>query len=350
VWALLVPQLHENGFSVTDSAFLAGLARASLREAGTRELRGEVLPPLREQLEKAVGDGTAPPSHLAAVQRLLITDAVAEGADPVALVVEQLTLCFEGKLPMLYAERLLDGWESPWWTKGNLNRLRVLLCDRAFEAGYEVRNLLDVGQTVPSLAAVLRTGEPHELAALRLLWRMRTDLPWQRFGAVRTAFELAEEPRWAALFGEVNDLLLYQEEPDWPHITEGGMDDPAPVRILLCARGVMCQRSLFTSRPRLVEMKTAWRSCELMMDEKLFWSRSVLDKLQTRLEGWLRWTFLDFMLQVNQVQSWQTPDRTTLFRAWGARACPECQRYFLPRLGRLGVAQREDAPVAQIVP
>ena len=72
-------------------------------------------------------------------------------------------------------------------------------------------------------------------------------------------------------------------------------------------------------------------------------------QLETRLERWFRWAFLDFLPLVAGVQSWQPPDRTTLFRAWGARACPECQRYFLPRIGALGVAQREDAPVAQIV-
>ena len=84
-------------------------------------------------------------------------------------------------------------------------------------------------------------------------------------------------------------------------------------------------------------------------NDKRLWSRSVLDKLELRLETWLRWTFLDFMPQVTQVHHWQAPDRTTLFRAWGARECPECQRYFLPRVGKFGIAQREDAPVAQIV-
>ncbi len=348
-WTMLAPALDQDGFSVADSAFLAGLARMSARDP-FRDLRALCLPPLLRRLQEAVTAGTAPPAHLAAVQRLRVTDAVAEGADPIALVVRQICLCFEGKLPLLYAEHLLDGWESPWWTPGNMNRLRVLLCDRAFEGGYEVRNLLDAGQTVPSLGTVLRTDQPHELAALRLLWRLRTEKPWDRFGTVRTVFELAEEPARAELLAAFPDLLLYQEEPDWPEVSDTDKEKLGPVTIALGAGGVWCQRTLFTARPRLVELNMAWRSHELKLDDKRFWSRSPLDTLQTRLETWLRWTFLDFMPQVSQVHNWQSPDRTTLFRAWGARACPECQRYFLPRLAKIGVAQREDAPTAQIVP
>src|SRR5207302_215906 len=103
-----------------------GLARHSLKD-GLGELRAPLLPPLVEHLEKAVVEGAVPAAHLAAVRRLLVADAVAAGTDPIPLVVEQIVLCFEGKLPLLYAEHLLDGWESSWWTRGNLNRLRVLL-------------------------------------------------------------------------------------------------------------------------------------------------------------------------------------------------------------------------------
>ena len=67
----------------------------------------------------------------------------------------------------------LANWEPAWWTEGNVARLRILLCDRAFEAGFEVRNLLDAGRNSPGLADVLHTGDPHRLATLRLLWSLR---------------------------------------------------------------------------------------------------------------------------------------------------------------------------------
>lgn len=347
-WTNLVPQLHQNGFSLDDSAFLAGLARRSERD-GLRALRANLLPRMVRQLERAVAAGSAPPAHLAAVQRLVVADAVAESIDPIPLVVDQLALCFEGKLPLLYVDRLLDGWESSWWTPGNLARLRVMLCDRAFEAGYEVRNLLDAGRTVPSLGTVLLTDQPQPLSALRLLWSKRAGIPWDRCGPAQTVFDLAHVPESAEILKGAPDLLLYQHEPDWPEVSDSGKAYLAPVEVRLCARGVYCQRELFTAMPRSVEVSSQWRNCELMLDDKRFWSRQPLDTLEKRLERWFRWAFLDFLPQVAGVQTWQAPDRTTLFRAWGGQTCPECKRYFLPRVGALGAPQREDAPMAQSV-
>src|SRR5205085_7896074 len=140
-----------------------------------------------------------PPGHLAALYRLLIEDAAAAGEDPVPLVVEQLARCFVGRLPMVFAERLLEDWRCGWWTRGNLARLRVLLCDRAFEAGFEVRNLQDAGHNAPSLGAVLNTDEPTALAGLRLVWSLRPTRPWDRCGEASSAFELAADPGRADL-------------------------------------------------------------------------------------------------------------------------------------------------------
>ena len=42
-------------------------------------------------------------------------------------------------------------------------------------------------------------------------------------------------------------------------------------------------------------------------------------------------------------------DCAAILRAWGAIPCPECKRYLLPRVGEVGIAQDEAAPVAQIV-
>ena len=110
-------------------------------------------------MENAVKGGVGPPGHLAALYLLMIEDAAAAGDDPVPLVVEQLARCFGGRLPMVFAERLLEDWRCDWWTRGNLARLRVLLCDRAFEAGFEVRNLLDAGQSAAALGSVLGCDE-----------------------------------------------------------------------------------------------------------------------------------------------------------------------------------------------
>ena len=168
-WTMLAPRLHANGYSLMDSAFLAGLAQISGGD-GYEPLRASLLSDLVKRTEIALTMALAPPSHLAALRRLIVEDAVARGADSVPPVVELLARCFEGRFSLRFAEHLLAGWESSWWTAGDRIRLRVLLCDRAFEAGFEVRNLLDAGQNAPALGRLLGTENVPNLAALRLLW------------------------------------------------------------------------------------------------------------------------------------------------------------------------------------
>src|SRR5262249_37061008 len=117
-WSALVPRLHAGGFSLDDSAFVAGLALASPtlgRPRGRREALERVL----GLTEKAVASGKGAVEHLAALRRLAVHDAAAR-VDPVPLVVEQLARCLDGKLSLVFAEQLLDEWQSDWWTRGNL--------------------------------------------------------------------------------------------------------------------------------------------------------------------------------------------------------------------------------------
>ena len=203
--------------------------------------------------------GIAPPSHPAALRRLLIEDAVAHGADPVPIVVDLLGRCFEGRLSLRFAEHLLAGWSinpsdrrdagSTWWTPGDLVRLRVLLCDRAFEAGFEVRNLLDAANQSPALGDVLGIHNVPNLAALRLLWSLRSSRPWDRCGDPLTVFDLAADPKRADLLGRYDDLLLWQVEPEWL-VAAPGVTEPQPAHIFFCLRGVLLQGVLFTEAPR----------------------------------------------------------------------------------------------------
>src|SRR5690606_459007 len=126
-------------------------------------------------------------------------------------------------------------------------------CDHAFEAGFEVRNLLDAGQTAPSLGVVLRDDDPAALAALRLLWSQRPTRPWDRCGPVRTAFDLARDPEAASVLGRSFDVLLYQEEPAWP-LRHAGQQELRPASILLCTDRLVLQGVPFTGIPRRVEI------------------------------------------------------------------------------------------------
>ncbi|MGH7174346.1 MAG: hypothetical protein ACRELG_29110, partial [Gemmataceae bacterium] len=319
-WTLLAPQLHADGYRLNDSAFLAGLALLSGGD-GYALLREALLPDLAKRSETAVLASSAPAGHLAALRRLTIEDAVSRGADAVPLIVDLLARCFEGRLSLLVAEHLLDDWASPWWTPGARARLRVLLCDRAFEAGFEVRNLLDAGQNAPSLGRVLGTDDLPHLTALWLLWSLRPTRPWDRCGDPLTVFDLAADPKRAELLERFPDLLLWQIEPEWSIIAPG-LTEAKPAHILFCVRGVFLQGVLFTEAPRVVEVNARWRYSDLVIGEQRFRSSGSLDLLALRMERWFRYVFSEFLPALPRVEQWQAPDRLAILRAWGAVSCP----------------------------
>jgi uncharacterized C2H2 Zn-finger protein len=356
-WTMLAARLHADGFSLTDSAFLAGLADISCGD-GYGPLRESLLPDLLKRTENALAIGLAPSGHLAALRRLMVEDAVARGADPVPLVVDLLTRCFEGRFSLRFAEHLLAGWETDprtgetpvppnggptWRTAGNLVRLRILLCDRAFEAGFEVSNLLDAGQHAPALGRLLGTNNVPNLAALRLLWSLRPTRPWDRCGDPWIVFDLAADPQRAELLGHVPDLLLWQIEPDWL-VAGPGDTDPKPAQVIFCLRGVFLQSVLFNEPPRVVEVNARWRYNDLIIGEQRFRSSGPLDMLALRMERWFRYAFTEFLPNLPNVEKWQAPDRLAILRAWGAVACPECHRQLLPRVGQVGIALDSERP------
>jgi hypothetical protein len=343
-WTLLAPRLHGSGFDRQDSAFLAGLARQS-GPHGYSLLRAKLVSDLAQRTEAAVLEREAPTEHLAALRRLQAEDAARAGEDPVPQVASSLGRCFGGQLPFTYAQELLQGWQTELWTRGNLVRLRVLLCDAAFEAGFEVRTLLDAARTAPALAGALGTEQVERLAALRLLWSLRAARPWARCGPAKSVFEIADDPRWAQLLGRYPDLLLIQDEPDWPALAPAG-GEAEPVRIMVCGRGVVLQDVLFDAEPLLIDVINRPRQTELLFSPHSFRARSRMEALVSCMERWFRWAFREFLPQAGRVASWEEPDRAARLRALGAVNCPQCRYPLLPRVGEVGLSFEEGAPRA----
>jgi hypothetical protein len=343
-WTLLAPHLHESGFHPQDSAFLAGLALVTAPGVFPRR-QTPFLADLLKRTEDAVSAGSCPPSHLAALHRLAAEDAGARGADLVPLVVEKLARCFQGRLPLTYAESLLADWRNNEWTRGARARLRVLLCDRAFEAGFEVTNLLDIGRTGPVLGEILGTDDAAGLAALRLLWSQRPTRPWDHCGEARTVFDLAADPGFADLLGRHPDLLLWQREPSWVVAVEGGEEPMRAAEIMLCAGGVWLQEVRFTEAPTVVEETRTSFGGQLTLGKRRFRGAGEIDALARRMERWFRFAFNDFLPGTASVAAWRSPERGAILRAWGAAPCPECGHYMLPRVGAIGVALDEAAPL-----
>ncbi len=342
-WTLLAPRLHETKFKPEDSAFLAGLAQFTASGAFPRR-QAPFLANLLTRTEDAISLGACSPSHLAALHRLAVEDAYSRGADPVPLVVEQIARCFQGRLPLTYAESLLADWCSNMWTRGARVRLRVLLCDRAFEAGFEVTNLLDIGRTGPVLGEILGVEDVGGLASLRLLWSQRPTRPWDQCGEARTVFDLAADPAHADLLGRRPDLLLWQREPLWVVTAEGGEEPMRPAEILLCAGGVWLQDVRFAEAPTVVEETQTPFGGELALGKHRFRGAGEIDALARRMERWFRFAFNDFLPRITGVAAWSSPDRAAMLRAWGAAPCPECGRLILARIGAIAVALDEAAP------
>lgn len=339
-WRLLVPELHSGGFRLTDSAFAAGLASWYSRH-GRTDVPAETLADLIARTDQATERGEAPAGHLAALARLRIELAASEGEDVVPVVTRWVARCFAGKLPLSFAQQLLENWAADWWTKANLARLRVLICDRAFEAGFEVQTLLDAGRTAPALGTVLVVESPRSLAALRLVWSMRPTRPWGRLGEARTAFEIAADPLLAGVFQEHGDVLLFDEESAVPIEYEPSQVKMAPARIQFTLAGVWLQEVIFSIPPRVFEVRRKSFGSQLILGPHVFRSTLDLDPFSARLERWLRWVFHEFLPQVDGVLKWQSPHRAALLRAWGAVPCPECGRGLLPAVGEVGISAED---------
>ena len=339
-WRYLAPHLHAKGFHLEDSAFLAGLARLHERTSAADPPPEEVTRCVRFT-EQAVKRGEAPTGHLAALCRLQIERSRSKRGRSGAAGGAWLERCFTGRLPLAFAQQMLEDWETAWWTAGALARLRILLCDRAFEAGFEVRSLLDAGQNAPALGGVLKTEAPLPLAGLRLLWSLRATRPWDRLGEVHTAFEMAENPDYNDVLAELFGVLLWQEDRGCIVAADGGRKKMAAASIQLTATGVWLQDVLFSIPPRSSEVRLKSIGSEMVLGLHTFRSPSDLDPLSRQMERWFRYAFHEFLPEIERVLTWQSPDRAAILRAWGAVPCPECRRPLLPRAGEVGIALDE---------
>ncbi len=331
-WTALVPRLHSEGFSLADSAFLASLALVSVGR-GRPAARREVLARLLTLTDRVVSAGFAGARDLAVLRRLAIADAVRQGKDRIQLVVTEVDRCFSGRLPLAYAEGVLAGGRDDGWRPADLARLRVLLCDSAFEAGFELRDLIEAGETAPALGQVLDTEDTEALAHLRLLWSQRASRPWDRHAPADTVFDLAADATESDLFARHPDLLLRHRLPT------RFKDEAAD--ILMCSSGVVLHGIVFTRPPRTAEVMGRPGRYELTVDGHRLWFSTDPEVIASRLERWCRYHFEEFLPATGDVHRWRSPHAAAVLRAWGTVRCPDCGRALLPRVGEVGLGLEE---------
>lgn len=325
-WALLVPRLHVNGYQLHDSQFLAGLALASAGRGQPRR-RGDQLLRALEVTEQTVAAGTSVVTHLGALWRLAVEDAASGGVDPVTFAVAQAARSFEGKLPFAFADQLFTNW-GPHASPGQRARLRVLLADRAFEAGCEIRDLIDLGKQAPAFGAALGTDHLDYVAQLRLLWSLRPTRPWADCGASATVFELAADARAGVQhMAKHPDLLLAL----WD--VPGGY---------ICSRGLLFHDVLFAEPPAVLEIKARsylqGGGYELLVGDQRFWFQTDPGPVLVRLERWFRYYFREFRPRAASVFGWPSQARFDRTRFHCVVRCPECRCKVQLRVGNLAVA------------
>jgi len=179
-WTIMAPYLPRPKFILEDSTFLAGLALSSICR-GNPVRRSGALERAVDHVEDAVVNRLVPGSHLAVLKRLQIADMAALGRDSAAELARSVARCFDGSMPLGFADILLEKGDIPlfyhggangpgipkpgqkngmfpfsWWNSVNRARLRILLCDFAFEAAMEVSDLVEMGNVVPALGTCLQ--------------------------------------------------------------------------------------------------------------------------------------------------------------------------------------------------
>ncbi len=327
-WTLMIPRMEASAFSPEDFAFVAALALTSIGH-GQPISRAAILARVVNDTEKAVTAGTVPVTHLAALWRLVMEDKARMGDDPVQLAVDQAGRSLEGELPLSFAEKLLAHPENLLKGLSCQTRLRILLCDRAFEAGFEVRDLTKLANAAPFLAQALRVSDTNGLAGLRLLWSLRPRRPWDDLGPADTAFELAARAR--------EDNLLLEKYPDLLLAAGDGRE------LYLCSRGLVFRGEVFTQFPRSIEVKRKWifGGFELIVGDRRFQCVQDPGPIVQQMERWFRYYFGDWVHQVKDVFNWRSPGLPPNFRLEKTYACPGCRRELCPRTGHLAILREE---------
>jgi hypothetical protein len=327
-WTLLAPHLLEN-LTRQGTAFLAGLARISAGR-GSVEKRAEILADACEALDEATRAEPARARHLGALRRLLMEDLAAQKEDVVALLLEQAEPCLAGKAPLGLLDELLAFEEAPWAKAGSRARLRAGLCVRAFEAGLECADLIDLGRAYPALGAALTVEDPDSLAQLRLLWWLRQARPWQKLGDAKTVFELLEDRKAGGKrLEQCPEVLL-------------AVEGSPPLFMGTC--GVLLEGTWITELPASVDVvaqRGKHGGYHLVVGPSIFPFRESPDELARRLERWLHYYFGDFLPQAASARRWRKPGTLAALGAGNGVACPECRCRILPCIGEMALLLEE---------
>jgi len=334
-WEYLTPKMHRPKFSSRDADFVARLSVTSIGK-GAPELREQSLERLLKLTRTQVADGKRPSGDLASLRCLEIDDAFRLGQDPVPILTADLSAGLAGEVPLVYCEQLLDAWPEETRATGQRARLRVLLCEKAFDLGMQPADLLQLGRVSPAFGRVIRLSSERELHSLKYIHDHRDDRPWQKQGSASAVFELARYPSLGRQYlSDHPDLLLFQPMS----VGDRGRDVSAP--ILICASGVYYRELAITNlRVQIAVKQTAGRFRITVGNNSIALDDEPLVLIR-RLQGWVRFLFQELLPQAGRDPAMPESDRLRALLTQKALTCPECGNSFLPMRGEVGMTTEE---------
>jgi hypothetical protein len=270
---------------------------------------------------------------LVALHCLEIDDEIRLGRDPIPLFVNQLTSCLTGELPLVYGEQLLEAWPDEAHDRAQRARLRILLCARSFELGFEGRDLRDLGRFSNVFGQAYASEDFNGLLRLRWLWNNRPARVWQRYGSASTVFDLARFPALCSQYLDSRpDLLLFQP------MTVGGNDRDASSPILICEEGVVYRDIVIRDPETVIAVKgKAIGKFELQIGKTKLIFEEEPALLARRLQGWTRFLFRELLPAAKDLADRGTPAKLMPLRKQKTLICPECGNSFLALRGEVGI-------------
>jgi hypothetical protein len=328
-WDLLVPDILDEPLNRAEWELLYGLARLG-REPGL-PLPGMDL--LTECCEAVGKSGRVEPLAarcLAELSRLYVEELRDAGQDAVSYLADQLGACFEGRASLLLFRQLVRHLSATRkdWTRGEVQRLRVLLAARAYESGLGIDDVLDLGRLDPAAKSLLGLEDRWRWGQLELLWSMGPRRAWQGVGPALSVFDLAERAHEAeALLEQYPDLLLSVRKQQL-HVT---------------ARGVWVLGQMIHAYIPDDRISWEWSEAQriFLIDvgpHRLRIARGARE-LVVELKAWLKFYFRDFLPRFPTARRPTTEAGQKMWQTLRA-ACPECGRAMVPCVGEVGIPLR----------
>lgn len=331
-WRHFAPELHQPEFSENDAEFLARLAVTSVG-SGDPDQRANTLERVSRLTTMELGHGRTASGNLAALRRLEIDDILRGDQDPLPIIVNDLAACLANELPLAYGEQLLEAWPDFARDAGWRARLRVLICSRAFELGFEPRSLHELGRASPILGAAFASEDLIGLCRLRWLWDVRPSRVWQKNGAASPVFDLASFPALGGQYLAARpDLLLFQP-------FSVGDDPEAADPILICEEGVVYRDLVIKDPAAAISIKgrsfpSGW---DLLVGRQKLSFRAEPTLLARRLKGWTRFVFQELRPAAEALKNRRSPDKIAPLMKQKTLLCPECGSPFLALRGEVGL-------------